>query len=280
MDVFHKSYFFTEKKNRVPGCAFYLQHAGYLHPAQDTVYCFGSYNCWHVVAWGEGFVKCNSQTFYLKKGDLFSVMYESQIEYGPLPGTEWEFYYLRVEGPQCDALTRRMGLTPDHPVRYGGGEKLIRLFREVWALAAQDCRIPELYNSGLLKITACMVSEKTSRADNFAELVEKAEKLLNSPMNFSYNINELSEALHVSRITLFHAFKQQKNCSPSEYILKLRMEKCLQLLKENPHLLLSEISTLAHFRDEKYFIRFFRQHMKMTPGQYRRQLLKKSFPEK
>lgn len=273
MEKFHKSYYLKEKE-LVAGCGFYLLHTGYLHTGKNTFYRFGGYNCWHVVAQGEGLVKCGGKIFHLKKGDLFSVMYGSQIEYGPLPETEWEFYYLRVEGPRCDELTRRMGLTPDHPVRFGGGETLVRLFRDVWSLASGDCPVPELYNSGLLRIVGCMVPENPASAISHADLVEKAGKLLESPMGFHYNVNELCTALHVSRVTLFHAFKQEKNCSPSDFIGQYRIRKCRNLLEENPHLLISEISTLAHFRDEKYFIRFFRKYMAVTPGQYRKQFLK------
>ena len=141
MEKFHKSYYLKEKE-LVAGCGFYLLHTGYLHTGKNTFYRFGGYNCWHVVAQGEGLVKCGGKIFHLKKGDLFSVMYGSQIEYGPLPETEWEFYYLRVEGPRCDELTRRMGLTPDHPVRFGGGETLVRLFRDVWSRKIRHQQYP------------------------------------------------------------------------------------------------------------------------------------------
>lgn len=276
MASFHKSYWLKQGESRpAQGCRFVLIHAGSLRVDKEITYSLGNYNCWHIVTDGQGFLRCGELYFELHKGDLFSVMYNSHIEYGPLPGKEFEFCYLRVEGEECDAMTRSLGLTPCYPVRFHTGEKTIALFRDVWALAAKDCPVQEAYASGILKILSHLISMGTPVASggrDHAALVEEAVQLLNDPMDLNYNVNELCEALHVSRVTLFHAFKEVKGCSPSSFIQNLRYQKILTLLSEDPLQNLSDIARKTHFPDVKYLIRFFRKYASLTPGQYRKKL--------
>ena len=83
-----------------------------------------------------------------------------------------------------------------------------------------------------------------------------AEKLLEHAAESVYNVNDLAGSLHVSRGTLFHAFKEVLKVSPIRYLHEKKLKKCLSLIAENPLLTFGEIAKRARFSDEKYFLRF------------------------
>ena len=255
------------------GCGFTLFQAGYLRGPAGEVCKFGNYNCWHVVTSGRGFVKCGNRTVPLKVGDVFSVMYGCTIQYGPAEGEDWEFIFLRIEGEKAREMTGRIGLSPENPALTGGGERCAELFKAVIRAAREKCRIPEEYALMIFRIVTFFTSALPEKRRSAQELVSDAEKLLEHASESVYNVNDLAGSLHVSRGTLFHAFKEVLKVSPIRYLHEKKLKKCLSLIAENPLLTFGEIAKRARFSDEKYFLRFFRKKTGMTPGEYRKKHL-------
>ncbi|MGS0526135.1 helix-turn-helix domain-containing protein [Zobellia nedashkovskayae] len=93
---------------------------------------------------------------------------------------------------------------------------------------------------------------------------------LNNP---SFNVQKLQEALFVSKIKCYRAFKEVLQQSPSDVIIKLRLQKAEYLLK-NHTLNISEISMECGFNDPKYFSRLFKKNFECSPKEYRARIMK------
>lgn len=254
------------------GCAFTLIQAGHLSPRSGHICCFGNYNCWHVVTSGNGYLKCREKVYPLKVGDVFSVMYDCSIEYGASAGKGWSFIFLRIEGEKAREMTRRMGLSPERPVLTGGGEKCVELFKKIMFLARENCRNAEEYAIGILRIMTFFTSSLPERHRTKEELVADAVKLMEHTMENEWNINDLARNLHICRTILFHAFRSVTGESPVNFLHKIRLKKCKELIEKNPCSTFQEIAEMLRFSDEKYFMRFFRRKSGMTPGEYRKSL--------
>lgn len=86
------------------------------------------------------------------------------------------------------------------------------------------------------------------------------------------NITAVCEKGFISASGLQRAFLQRFGCSPKQYIIKLRMNKALQLLIED-RLSVREIAPLCGFSDEKYFSRAFRERYGYPPSRLRDQVI-------
>lgn len=64
-------------------------------------------------------------------------------------------------------------------------------------------------------------------------------------------------------------FKEELSCTFNHYLNQLRIENSKPLLL-NRELNLSDICYMVGFEDQSYFIKVFRKHVGVTPGQYRR----------
>lgn len=275
MDSFNENYW-LESLEPAPGCDFYLLHTGCMRTLNDRVYRFGNFTSWHVVISGRGYVRSLGKTFHLKAGDMFSIMEDSFIEYGAEEGEHLELYFLRIEGKSAGKMTRSIGITPKTPVIPGKGEELIRLFAAVWQKAKEHCQIPEEYGAGILQIVAFLRESCPAGRRNESILVSEALNVIVNRNNWGYNVSDLAAALQVSRTTLFHTFKRTMKITPSELIAKTRLDLCQTLIRSNMDSSFAEIARMAHFKDEKYFLRFFRRLAGMTPGEYRKTLIKTS----
>ncbi|MEJ7678356.1 MAG: helix-turn-helix transcriptional regulator [Segetibacter sp.] len=64
--------------------------------------------------------------------------------------------------------------------------------------------------------------------------------------------------------------KHFNNLSFGEYIRKLRIEKAIELMRQNKYSL-TEVAYLTGFSDQSHFTRIFKQHTGKSPSAYKKQ---------
>lgn len=88
-------------------------------------------------------------------------------------------------------------------------------------------------------------------------------------LNEKINIYELAEQLHLTHTGLILKFKRVYDCTPNEYLIKLRMKFAGKLLAEG-QLRINEIATMCGYSNAYYFSNAFRNYFGMTPSEYRK----------
>ncbi len=76
----------------------------------------------------------------------------------------------------------------------------------------------------------------------------------------------------ISVSSLQRAFRENMGMSPKQYLIKLRMNKALELLTEND-ISIKEVSFACGFADEKYFSRAFKKKYGYPPSQIRNHII-------
>ena len=88
-------------------------------------------------------------------------------------------------------------------------------------------------------------------------------------------MEQVSKASGVSRRNLFRYFKTTINCTPLEYLTRLRLQKALELIQQSD-LSLGEIALRCGFYDSNYLSKKFAAKYGIPPGQFRKQQMQKS----
>lgn len=96
---------------------------------------------------------------------------------------------------------------------------------------------------------------------HFRELIE------NHYQN-AYSVNQYAELLHISRKTLTRITKSIVAKPPSELISERVLLEAKRLLSFTP-LKINEIAYRLGFEDPSYFVKYFKRHMTISPGEYR-----------
>lgn len=81
-------------------------------------------------------------------------------------------------------------------------------------------------------------------------------------------LSEAAQQVHFSPTYLSGFFKKEVGISFSDYLLKIRMEKALELLSSND-IMLYEIADAVGYLNPKNLSRNFKQYYGMTPQEYR-----------
>jgi AraC family transcriptional activator of mtrCDE len=86
-----------------------------------------------------------------------------------------------------------------------------------------------------------------------------------------WTVPELSSLCNMSRATLARHFKEKLGCSPSDLLLEIRMTMATAKLQD-PATSVGSIAESVGYRSESAFQRTFKQHIGMTPAQWRREV--------
>jgi AraC family transcriptional regulator len=99
----------------------------------------------------------------------------------------------------------------------------------------------------------------------------RARDLLHARFAEDLTLGEIGSEVGVHPVHLSRVFRRQFNCTPGDYVRRLRVDAARQLLATSEASLV-EIALTVGFADQSHFTKTFRRLVQMTPGQYRRTL--------
>src|SRR5690606_12630060 len=102
-------------------------------------------------------------------------------------------------------------------------------------------------------------------------LVAQAVRYIREHASEGINVEDVLEAVHISRSALERRMITRTGRSPKSEILHVRINRVKQLLYET-NLPLSQISKMTGFIHPQYMSHVFKKMMGQTPGEYRRSL--------
>ncbi|MCE7064076.1 two-component regulator propeller domain-containing protein [Dyadobacter sp. CY326] len=103
------------------------------------------------------------------------------------------------------------------------------------------------------------------------QFVNSAVKVVEANLpNAEFTVEELSDAMSMSRVYLYKKILSLTGKTPIEFIRIIRIRRGAGLL-EKSQLTISEIAYQIGFNNPKYFAKLFKEEYKMLPTEYRRQ---------
>ncbi|MNI74561.1 Exoenzyme S synthesis regulatory protein ExsA [compost metagenome] len=103
------------------------------------------------------------------------------------------------------------------------------------------------------------------------EALQKAVSLINEHFTEPLLVSNLAAAVGYSVQHFQRLFLQEYGITPHKYLQNLRLERALQLIRENADIPVQDIA-LNLGMDTNYFIRIFRNTYGCTPGTMRKRL--------
>jgi AraC-like DNA-binding protein len=94
--------------------------------------------------------------------------------------------------------------------------------------------------------------------------IETVEINISNP---DFSVEDLSRALHMSRVALYRKLLALTGKSPLDFIKTIRLKRAAQLL-EKSQFTISEIAYEVGFNNPKYFARTFRKEFGILPSEY------------
>lgn len=120
-------------------------------------------------------------------------------------------------------------------------------------------------NKAVLETTA---EEAISEADR--KLLQRCIDIIRENFtNQEFDVTALANSLCMGRSKLYTKFKKLVGLPPNEFMVKIKMEEAMALLKEHPELNVSEIASRLGFSSPRYFSKQFKTFFGITPQNVR-----------
>lgn len=100
-------------------------------------------------------------------------------------------------------------------------------------------------------------------------------KLIADTPQKNWSIKALAKKANVSESTLYRYFKKELKITPNQYLWDIKLNHAKKLLRENLELNISQIGYNVGIQNPFYFSKIFKQHIGVSPKQYRESTLEK-----
>ena len=137
-------------------------------------------------------------------------------------------------------------------------------------LIKQRKRLQDIYSSGLTSGMLefdpkpfLITSQDEKLMDGVVEAIEK------NMDNSEFTVEDLGQAVGMSRSSFFNKVKGLTGLSPVEFIRDIRLKRAAQLLTTG-ELLIKEVAYMTGFTDSRYFGECFKNKYGMTPAEFKK----------
>lgn len=111
-------------------------------------------------------------------------------------------------------------------------------------------------------------SEKLINLNTWPQWIKTLYSILHDRWYENLSLAELSDAVGVHPITISKYFSRYFKCTLGQYLRKLKVERSLQLIKQNNSL--TKVAFQCGFADQSHFTRNFKLLTGILPSEYRR----------
>lgn len=186
--------------------------------------------------------------------------------YGELSG------YLMM-GQVCDDTLSNKNYIKKTLLQYTKDEKYIHSLIENIKTVSKDKLDPFI---GIMTVIAEYITETNKLYLHNKKLSQLIKEYVDKNFASNITLTILTQKFNCSKSTLTHCFRTEYNSSIIDYLIKVRLDNAIKLLK-NSNLSIKEISTKCGFSDQNYFSRMFTQRMKTPPTEFKNSLKKDVF---
>lgn len=99
--------------------------------------------------------------------------------------------------------------------------------------------------------------------------IEKVMVLMNMSIDMPYDAQRFADICSLSKSRFSHKFKETAGVVPTEYFIRIKLEKAKELLAFSD-LTVAETARSVGYDNALYFSRLFKKHTKLSPTQYRK----------
>lgn len=222
---------------------------------------------------GKGYLedKSTGLTHILPPGHAFLIPIPSNTTYYCNTGETWTFLWVNFVGDSpnllCAELCQRFGYVYDLRRFPQVFETLLSLYQH----RLENHRYNTYYVSAqVYRLLMGLYQYHDSPASQIpASIVDACQFMKASLDNSNLSIEEIAARSGYSKYHFTRKFKQHMRLGPHQYLVKLRLEKAVDLITTTD-LPIKIISERVGFKEITHFYNIFKKHMKITPGSLNR----------
>ncbi|QGQ97339.1 AraC family transcriptional regulator [Paenibacillus psychroresistens] len=214
---------------------------------------------------GKGILKQLNQTYELQVGTYIILQEGIPCSY-KCESDDWKFYF--IDFSSLD-MTRYLKIPIREVVPTGKiGEAIQKCEHIIDILIEQQHGYVYAASILLQEILLIFAKEQTSAIEPQYQELNKVIIYMHKHIGKIIRSEELVHMSGLSRTTFFTRFRAKTGLSPSDYMLKLKLESA-KISLETTSQSVKEISANLHFYDEFHFSKLFKRNYGVSPSSFR-----------
>ena len=222
---------------------------------------------------GKGSFQTPDHTYPQQAGDLFLVQVPGDSQYSLPDDSEcWDVLYLEFSS-ECLPLLYHIHLSCGPAFHLEASSTLPEQMKQLYADAISNQLASVFDNS---KAAYAFLLDLADYALENPALSSPRVTLAKNYLDSNYyntdlNLDEVADAVGLSKYHLCREFNHLYGISPGKYLANLRLQKSCALFLQNRQHTIAEIASMVGFSNDNYFCKVFRKAFGTTPTQYRLQ---------
>lgn len=222
---------------------------------------------------GKGSFQTPDHTYPQQAGDLFLVQVPGDSQYSlPDDSEYWDVLYLEFSS-ECLSLLYHIHLSCGPAFHLEASSTLPEQMKQLYADAISNQLASVFDNS---KAAYAFLLDLADYALENPALSSPRVTLAKNYLDSNYyntdlNLDEVADAVGLSKYHLCREFNHLYGISPGKYLANLRLQKSCALLLQSHQHTIAEIASMVGFSNDNYFCKVFRKAFGITPTQYRLQ---------
>ncbi|MGZ9584818.1 helix-turn-helix domain-containing protein [Paenibacillus marinisediminis] len=237
----------------------------------------------HHILEGYGTYITEARTYELGPGDAFLIAPNQLVSYVSDSIQPWKYRWAAFKGDEAKALIRRAGFTESKPTIHAIGDATaaegLERMRTAFQKREMACDLSACGSLYLIMAAYANYQSVSEDAEHLKpeneaqQIVRQMIRMMSIQYAHPFTMEQMAGSLGYSRAYLSRLFKQVTEMSPITFLLKLRIDKGRQLLRDRPDLSVEQIAASVGLTDPLYFSRQFRRFYEQSPTQYRSSIL-------
>ncbi|CAH1217055.1 HTH-type transcriptional activator RhaS [Paenibacillus allorhizoplanae] len=228
----------------------------------------------HAVICGTVSLVHGNETVHLRKGDLFCLYPGLRYSYQLADAKDVQqlrMYWLAFQGNQAELFLNRIGLSREKPyVNHRWMPEHSQIMNRIHSMLrdriAYDEVLLQLKLYQLFESLMGKTEEQTRNLENI-DWLERCKQYMDTHYMEGIAVTHVANVAGVHRSHLYQECIRLLGFSPMQYLIKLRMEKSIELLKDR-EFKVTDIALSIGYPDVYSFSRAFSKYFGMSPTQY------------
>ncbi|MEQ8154317.1 MAG: AraC family transcriptional regulator [Clostridiaceae bacterium] len=227
----------------------------------------------HYILEGSGAFYVDGKSYKLQKNQGFLICPDVITRYEADNESPWIYTWVGFRGIKAESCLKLAGLSRENPIFQCENDDIVRKCFEDMRNSVNLKYGKELRLQGLLCIFLSELIENCNEhidaGNNYKEIyIKKTLQFIEASYSHPVRIGEMAQNIGLNRNYFSSFFKENMGISPQEYLMKYRINKACELMK-NKLLSISDISRSVGYSDPLAFSKVFRKIKGKSPKSFR-----------
>ena len=233
-----------------------------------------------LVVEGSGYIAVNQKKIPFQKGILYFV--NPNVEHSESSSSTLKYYVLKVSHFTVFKKEAYSDII-EFPLDYSTQANLLNRFSQLLTNCAHkdteyqkkliSLDLTYLYYY-FLQILGKTYHVNQSKVTQYSPRIQTIINYISANYALDLKIADIAKQFYISHNNLIYRFKKELGISPNEFIIQQRIHASKGLLKNTDYTVI-QIATLCGFSSSSFFGKVFRNHVGISPSEYRAQSKRK-----